>query len=86
MAKVEGGEQRTALATSPTALPKGVWSHVVLAFDERTVRLFVNGTLVNSAASTPSRNYGNLTIYLGGDPAHPFRGQMDSIEISSVTH
>jgi hypothetical protein len=86
MAKVEGGKNNTALATSPVALPNGVWSHIVLTFDERTVRLFVNGKPVNAVTSAPAQWYRILTIYLGGDPGHPFRGQMDNIVISSVAN
>ncbi|HEX2951406.1 MAG TPA: endo-1,3-alpha-glucanase family glycosylhydrolase, partial [Armatimonadota bacterium] len=85
MAKQENDVQHNLLVTSESPLPKGVWSHIELTFNEQTMQLFVNGKSVAMATGEPARTYGNLRIFLGGDSAgHPFQGKLDNVLISSV--
>ena len=88
--RLQGGRglqkpHESLLVESKVPLPKGAWSHIDMNFDERTVRLFVNGVPVGSVSGKPVRVYGNARIYLGGDPGHPFCGKIDNVVIRSVS-
>jgi len=74
----------TSGLTSTTALPLGTWSHVALADDGVTARLFVNGVLQASRATWPKTDSANLLriggAYTGGD--REFDGYMDDIRVT----
>ncbi len=80
------GGSRTVDA--PTALPVNTWTHVAATFDGRQAVMFVNGqaVAVNASVNLLPSDIADSADYLGRsqfslDPY--FRGQMDSVQISS---
>jgi len=84
------GSGETRDLDSPNPLPINVWTHVAVTLDGRQAVMFINGRAVAVDASVnllPSDVLGPAN-YLGrsqfsADPY--FKGQMDSVEISSET-
>ena len=82
------GAGETRDLDSPNALPVNVWTHVAVTLDGRQAVMFINGQAVavdSSVNLLPSDVLGSAN-YLGrsqfsADPY--FKGQMDSVEISS---
>jgi YD repeat-containing protein len=69
---------------SPTALPLAAWSHVALADDGTTARLFINGVLQASRATWPKADSPSLLriggSYIAGD--REFDGYMDDVRVT----
>jgi hypothetical protein len=84
------GSGETRDLDSPSPLPTNVWTHVAVALDGRQAVMFINGQAVavdSSVNLLPSDVMGSAN-YLGrsqfsADPY--FNGQMDDVEISSLT-
>jgi arabinan endo-1,5-alpha-L-arabinosidase len=84
------GSAETRDLDSPNPLPANVWTHVAVTLDGRQAVMFVNGQAVavdSSVNLLPSDVLGSAN-YIGrsqfsADPY--FKGQMDSVEISSQT-
>ncbi len=74
------GSQKAIIA--PTAYTTGTWYHVAGTYDGSAVKLYVNGTLIDSVAATgPITTSANaLRLGLGHDPYY-FQGQMDEFRL-----
>ncbi|MFB0874344.1 MULTISPECIES: DUF2341 domain-containing protein [unclassified Sphingobium] len=71
---VAGGAQLRANA----ALKQGDWSHLALAADGKTVRLYVNGVEAGAASAALPAQAGPIALGAG------FVGEMDEVRISKV--
>jgi hypothetical protein len=78
-----GGVDRTALGTE--GISANVWSHLAATFDGTTLRLYVNGTLVQSTAASGSIVAGTGALRIGGNSVWGewFRGYIDEVRIYS---
>ena len=84
------GSAETRDLDSPNPLPTNVWTHVAVTLDGRQAVMFVNGqaVAVNSSVNLLPSDVAGSANYLGrsqfsADPY--FKGQMDSVQISSET-
>ncbi len=73
-----------AALTAPATL--NAWSHVVLTYDRKFFRLYVNGVLVSSDSANAAINYGmsTPTIVFGStvSPGYcPFKGRIDDARV-----
>ncbi len=67
------------IQTTATATTDGVWMHVVLAYNNRTSKMYINGSLVSTdtlSASHTIYNYSN-TMNIGGYQGNPYRTYTD---------
>jgi hypothetical protein len=69
--------------TGPTAPPLNVWTHMAATFDATTIRLYVNGVQVATAARSGALTSSTGLLRLGGNSlwAEWFAGQMDDVRI-----
>ena len=76
-----GGNNRTA--EGGVALPANVWTHLAGTYDGATVRLFVNGTQVASAAITGAIATSTGALRIGGNSmwGEYFQGTIDEVRI-----
>ncbi len=77
-----GGSQH--YLESPAVISLGAWHHVAGTWDGTTKRLYVDGALVSSIASTVT--YDRHAVYLGADEnngvlALPFDGVLDDLRV-----
>lgn len=73
-----GKESVEARIISRTAIPVGKWTRLRLTFDERKIKLYVDGKLDGETAVPFNRRYGNCIAQIG-----PFRGMIDNITFLS---
>jgi hypothetical protein len=78
-----GGGSSTTGAFAPSPLPANTWTHVATTFDGGTLRLFVNGTEVATAAKTGSLAASTNPLTLGGDEIYGqfFTGALDEVRV-----
>jgi len=77
-----GSTTRTVTGTSK--LPLNAWTHLATTYDGATVRLYVNGLQVASAAQTGSIATTTNLLQIGGSPAlgaQYFSGRIDEVRI-----
>ena len=69
-----------------TALPVNTWSHLAATYDGTTVRLYVNGVQVASAAKTGPLATSTLPLEIGGDHIYGsnFQGRIDDVRVYST--
>jgi len=69
--------------TSKTPVRKDVWARVRITFDEKELRLYLDGKLDAQISTPPLRAYGNNTWYLGGgNPKQSgFSGLLDNVTL-----
>lgn len=71
--------------TSPDPAPLGKWTHVAATYDNRTMRLYIDGKLVGELARggkiTPSTANLNVGSYAPGHPRAFFEGILDEVTI-----
>jgi hypothetical protein len=74
---------RNASATSATALPANTWSHLAATYDATTIRLYVNGVQVASAAKTGALAATAGALRLGGNGVWGewFAGRIDDVRL-----
>ncbi|SFB99149.1 Por secretion system C-terminal sorting domain-containing protein [Flexibacter flexilis DSM 6793] len=68
--------------TSNTSIQAGTWVHIAAVYDQTSGgKLYINGVLDNSLASTGNLVYNNRKIYIGGNGIdnHYFRGNIDEV-------
>ncbi|CRK59608.1 Cytochrome c551/c552 [Alloactinosynnema sp. L-07] len=70
-------------ATGPSALPQNAWSHVAMTFDGATIRLYVNGVQVTSAAAPGSVAASTGALRIGGNSVwgEYFGGLIDDVRV-----
>lgn len=73
-------------AYGTAALPIGVWTHLALTYDGATLRLYVNGTQVSSAAQTGNILISSNPLQIGGDSffGQYFSGVIDEVRVYDV--
>ena len=71
---------------SPTSLPVGTWSHLALTYDGSTLRLYVNGTQVATAAATGAISPSASPLSIGGTATYGewFNGRIDEVRVYRV--
>jgi len=72
--------------TGKTALPAGKWTRVRVTFNEKTLKLFIDGVLDAETAAPLMRSYGNSSWYLGGglDKFDNFTGRIDDVTVLGI--
>ncbi|MBT7299760.1 MAG: LamG domain-containing protein, partial [Victivallales bacterium] len=67
----------------PEELPVGAWTHLAATFDNRMMRLYVNGKQVGELARAGLVHLGNGDINLGsyGGSRACFQGGMDDVRV-----
>ncbi len=76
--------------SSATALTAGVWNHVALTMAGTSMKLYINGALVNTTtitalpASLGNKDYCLIGHTVFGDAARAYKGDMDEIRFWSV--
>lgn len=79
--------QTSTLVASPTPIPLNKWSHVAFSYDGNTLKLYINGELVQSKTSGLLLNTnGSSGISIGESNQangfwNPFNGKIDDIAI-----
>lgn len=71
--------------TACVTLTSGTWYHILLTYDNGTVRYFVNGTLRSTTAYVISYSATAPTLYLGNWPvgSRQFAGELDDLYITT---
>ncbi|MBC7233442.1 MAG: peptidoglycan DD-metalloendopeptidase family protein [Chloroflexi bacterium] len=73
---------------SNSLLQKDRWYHVAGTYDGSTIKVYINGTLDNSASYNKPLRYGSsTTLYLGGDAKNNdkyFPGHIQNVRISNI--
>lgn len=81
------GKYATARATDQ--LPLNQWTHVAGVYDGTSVRLYLNGKLVDQQPGQGTRTINRLPLYLGADPngggaaTRSFAGKIDEVRLST---
>ena len=70
-------------ATGPTALPQNAWTHLAMTFDGATIRIYVNGTQVATAAAPGSIVASTGALRIGGNSvwSEYFGGLIDDVRV-----
>jgi uncharacterized repeat protein (TIGR01451 family) len=68
---------------APSALPINTWTHLALTYDSSTIRFYVNGALVASAAETTPFTTSTNPLFIGGDQTQGqfFNGLIDEVRV-----
>ena len=80
---------RYASAKASEKLTVDAWTHLAGVFDGQTVKLFVNGELVDEVAGKGKRRVNKLSLLVGADPdrgnlpTRSFSGLIDEVRLSS---
>jgi gliding motility-associated-like protein len=93
---LEGGKPRLVLgkndgawsdAASSSNLPTGSWIHIAGTYDGTTARLYINGVLTASRATTNFWNNNGAALTIGSWPGENkfFKGEIDDVRIWNVT-
>ena len=75
------------ISTGTTATTDGEWLHIVLTYNNRTARFYINGTLVDTdTMSTSYTVYNhNDTLAIGGYPNNSYRAYADIAIVKAYT-
>ncbi|HSH04557.1 MAG TPA: LamG-like jellyroll fold domain-containing protein, partial [Anaerolineae bacterium] len=74
-----GGTANTASINTGTGYNNNQWHHVAAVFDNGTMRLYVDGNLIQSTTTFPSTTSTSLNVTLGSNSTAPFfTGQLDN--------
>ena len=67
-----------------TNLPANTWSHIALTYDGTTIKVFLNGAVIGSAAKTGNIVNSGAPFVIGGRPGGlNFTGKIDEVEVFS---
>jgi len=83
---VVGGTWANENLTGPAPLVMHTWTHLAATYDGATIRLYVNGTLVGSAAQTGAMATSTHPLQIGGDSLYGqyFAGLIDDVRVYTV--
>jgi hypothetical protein len=81
-----GGTFSSPPLIGPSTLPLNTWTHLAVTYDRTTLRLYVNGTQVASAARTTAIATSSDPLEIGSDRFYGqhFAGRIDEIRIYNV--
>src|SRR6185295_11995350 len=70
---------------APSAIPLNTWTHLAQTYDGSTIRLYVNGTQVASAARTGALQTTTSPLWIGGNNPYGeyFQGRIDDARVYS---
>jgi uncharacterized repeat protein (TIGR01451 family) len=70
----------------PSTLPLNTWSHLAATYDSATLRLYVNGVQVASAARTGTMAVSTNPLEIGGDSifGQYFKGMIDEVRVYNI--
>ncbi len=89
-ANTSGNDPAAALHTTvdvnlygPSALPLNTWSHIAATYDGSSVKLYVNGSLVNSQSWSGQMPVSSSPLRIGGDSVwgEYFKGTIDEVRV-----
>jgi hypothetical protein len=77
------GGPGTTRTYGPDPLPVNTWSHLAATYDGASIRLYLNGTEVSSAARTGALATSNRSLTIGGDSffGQYFTGLIDEVRV-----
>ncbi len=77
---VDGDDERVQ---APAALPANEWSHLATTYDGSALRIYVNGTLADTFATTGAMTASSGTLRIGGNTIWNewFDGSIDEIRV-----
>jgi hypothetical protein len=80
-----GGGQANTYYLNAIAVSAGTWHHAALTYDNATLKIYVDGSLVNSMAINKARTISNLPLLMGrrGDGGYFLKGGLDEVRIYS---
>ncbi|SDH54650.1 Glucose/arabinose dehydrogenase, beta-propeller fold [Actinokineospora alba] len=69
--------------TGPSAVPQNAWTHLAMTYDGTTMRLYVNGTQVSTAAVTGAAATSTSALRIGGNAVwgEYFNGLIDDVRV-----
>jgi hypothetical protein len=72
-----------AFIAAPSAIAVNTWTHLAQTYDGTTIRLYVNGVLVSSAARTGALETNSSPLSIGGTNAYGeyFQGRIDDVRV-----
>jgi hypothetical protein len=87
-ARLKAGGATTTLIASSGNLSLNTWHHAAASYDGATLRLFLNGAEVGSAAKTGALDANSsAAVWIGANPPTayaPFRGLIDDVRIYNI--
>jgi hypothetical protein len=84
------GERYASAEAGDRTLRRGRWQHLAGVHDGSEIRLYLDGSLVASAAATGTRKRNGHPLYIGadtdgrGEPGSFFAGSIDEVRLSRV--
>ncbi len=81
-----GGTFKSSPLFGTSPLPLNTWSHLALTYDKVTLRLYVNGVQVASAAATANIATSTNPLQIGGDSLYGqyFNGRIDEVRVYNL--
>ena len=81
-----GGTFMSGPLYGTSTLPMNTWSHLALTYDKVTLRLYVNGVQVASAAATANIATSTNPLQIGGDSIYGqyFNGRIDEVRVYNL--
>ena len=78
-----GGTFASSPLYGTAALPANTWTHLAVTYDRATLRLYVNGVQVASAAATGNIATSTNPLQIGGDSLYGqyFSGRIDEVRV-----
>lgn len=72
------------VTTANNTMPLGQWTHVAVTYDSANMKLYINGSLVGTTASTRSIATGTAAFQIAHDvPGDQFVGMIDEVAVYS---
>nr|MDP9491685.1 PQQ-dependent sugar dehydrogenase [Actinomycetota bacterium] len=83
VSEITTGTTSVKAVNGTSQLPLNTWSHLASTYDGAALRLYVNGTLVNTLATTGQIAVSNGELWIGGNAiwAEWFTGLIDEVRI-----
>jgi hypothetical protein len=76
---------RLVALTSPDRVSPGAWTHVAASYDGTTLRLYMNGAVVNTTRAVGQLSAGNGPLLMGNDMlGRRFQGNLDNVWFNTL--